>query len=752
MLHDDADSGTECGLGAFDFHFPVPILVKETSTMWRTQTNRPSARLAILLVGLLVTVLAGSSTANAAGLLVADKGSGGILQIKEQDVRVTINNGIAVTEVDQVFVNTENRVVEALYTFPVPKHASVSNFSMWIAGKEMIGEVVEKERARQIYESYKQVRRDPGLLEQVDYKRFEMRIFPIPAGAEQRVHVTYCQELDFDHDRASYVYPLATVTQTNINQTTTGRFSFNLDVKSQVPITAMKSSSHADQLVTVPHADRHYWQASLETKQADLSRDLVIGLELERPATGIDLIASKTSQEDGYFQLTVTAGKELESKLKGSDYVFVLDISGSMMHDGKLGLSRGAIDAFVQSLGDDDRFEVITFNIAATPLFGSITPVSADTRKQASDFLATRKAMGGTVLQPAIEAAYRYYNADRQLNVVVLSDGMTEQREQTELLKLIKQRPTGSSVFCVGVGNEVNRPLLGQLASETGGLATFLSSGDDFEAQALAFRRKLTRPAATNVKISFTGVDVYDLEPATLPNLYYGQPVRMYGRYKKNGPAKVQLNADVLGAPLAQSIDINLPGLDATNPEIERMWAWHRVDRLMADGRRDGNGGRVDEIVRLSEGYSIANEYASFIVLENDSEYQRWKIDRRNAIRVGRDRSAQLAVRQKLESLRRQTAGQVGPNQTSPVANKQTINNESLASAANSASPQNVNPSINSPQRPNNFPPDASTAQRSSGGGGGGGAIDPITAVIGAGLAGFAWRNRKRRGGSPTAA
>ena len=68
----------------------------------------------------------------------------------------------------QVFQNTEDRQVEALYTFPVPKGASVANFSMWINGKEMVGEVVEKKRAREIYDSYKRRRRDPGLLEQVE--------------------------------------------------------------------------------------------------------------------------------------------------------------------------------------------------------------------------------------------------------------------------------------------------------------------------------------------------------------------------------------------------------------------------------------------------------------------------------------------------------------------------------------------------------------------------------------------------------
>jgi Ca-activated chloride channel family protein len=91
----------------------------------------------------------------AAGLLIADGGFDGRLDIEEQTVNVTINNGIAVTEVTQVFRNKENRQVEALYTFPVPKAASVSNFSMWINGKEMIGEVLEKKRTREIYNSYK---------------------------------------------------------------------------------------------------------------------------------------------------------------------------------------------------------------------------------------------------------------------------------------------------------------------------------------------------------------------------------------------------------------------------------------------------------------------------------------------------------------------------------------------------------------------------------------------------------------------
>ena len=132
-------------------------------------SNRNRLLSFIGLIGLIVVLtFTAPPQSRAAGLLIAEGGFGGVLEIIEHDVSVSINNGIAVTEITQVFRNTENRQVEALYTFPVPKGASVSNFSMWINGQEMIGEVLEKEKAREIYNSYKQRKRDPGLLEQTD--------------------------------------------------------------------------------------------------------------------------------------------------------------------------------------------------------------------------------------------------------------------------------------------------------------------------------------------------------------------------------------------------------------------------------------------------------------------------------------------------------------------------------------------------------------------------------------------------------
>ena len=101
-------------------------------------------------------------------------------------------------------------------------------------------------------------------------------------------------------------------------------------------------------------------------------------------------------------------------------------------------------------------------------------------------------------------------------------------------------------------------------------------------------------------------------------------------------------------------MDIDLSTKDGGNSEIERMWASARVQRLLAN-ERAGKGSMRDEIVRLCEGYSIVSIYASMLVLENDAEFKRWKIQQRNAVRISRDRGAVDAVRADLAKLRKAT-------------------------------------------------------------------------------------------------
>jgi len=164
------------------------------------------------------------------------------------------------------------------------------------------------------------------------------------------------------------------------------------------------------------------------------------------------------------------------------------------------------------------------------------------------------------------------------------------------------------------------------------------------------------------VRITLQGADAYDIEPRQLPNLYHGMPLRMYGRYRTAGPAKVRVQAEINGAAFDQTIDVNLPSREEANAE-NRADVGLAEDRSLVE-RGDLSGSRaraVDEIIRLGEGYSIVTEYTSFIVLENDAEYQRWKIDRRNLLRLARDRKQQQSLHAELALVRERALADFGP-------------------------------------------------------------------------------------------
>jgi Ca-activated chloride channel family protein len=524
-----------------------------------------------------------------------------------------------------------------------------------------------------------------------------MRIFPIGPDADQKVEITYYQELDYDRDVATYVYPLATVTRKGVDSRATAKFAIGFDVKSAVPIIELESPSHGQAFAVAKHSDS-YWQANLETTGGSLAQDVVMACRIARPQTGMDLITSRRDGEEGFFCLTLTAGEEVAQKQDSMDYVFVVDASGSMADSGKLLLSKDAVHAFLNELGDEDRFEVMTFNVTPSLAFGQLQAGSAANKQRAMAYLSGQAARGGTVLQPAITTAYKFASNDRPLNVVILSDGLTEQQERQILLQQIQNRPGNTRVFCIGVGNDVNRPLLEQLAEDSGGLSAFISPGDNFARQAGAFRQKLKRPFATNLEIKFAGVDVTEVEPAVLPNLYYGAPVKLYGRYRGSGTKEVTLRGSVNGVEIKQAAQLDFPKADGANPEINRMWAWHRIDGLLKNADRKGDrAASIPEIVRLGEDFSIVTEYTSFLVLENDAEYQRWKIARRNLESTGRDRQAQARLREQLDGIRNKALANLGPQAAEPELQTKAVRLASASPTINQPTPAS-SPQTQSPR------------------------------------------------------
>ena len=163
------------------------------------------------------------------------------LTVKYHRVTVDIVDQAAVTSIDQVFINNHHREIEGTYIFPLPAGASISEFSMYIGGKKVEGEILDKNRARRIYEDIVRRMKDPALLEYVGRNMFRARVYPIPAKGEKRIQISYSEIVKSEANLVHYVYPLNTE---RFSLHPIEQVSISVRVSSKIPISSIYSPSH----------------------------------------------------------------------------------------------------------------------------------------------------------------------------------------------------------------------------------------------------------------------------------------------------------------------------------------------------------------------------------------------------------------------------------------------------------------------------------------------------------------------------
>jgi Ca-activated chloride channel family protein len=183
------------------------------------------------------------SLSHAAGMLTPKGADYQPMQSREHHANVVLNNGFAMTEVSQTFFNPNDRSLEAVYTFPLPQHASLSEVTVYAGEQEIHGEVVTRQQAQQIYQEARAHGRDAGLASKRGFQAFDFVVSPVPARGETRVHCVYYQPLAIDTGVGRYLYTLedggtndagASFWQTNT--TVEHAFSLRLELKSASPV------------------------------------------------------------------------------------------------------------------------------------------------------------------------------------------------------------------------------------------------------------------------------------------------------------------------------------------------------------------------------------------------------------------------------------------------------------------------------------------------------------------------------------
>lgn len=642
-------------------------------------------RYALLSVGILMGTAISAAESSAAGLLSPSDGTTPPLVIQNQAVRVTVEDGYAITAVEQVFRNPHGKDFEAIYSFPVPKKAAVSGFTYWIDGKPVTGEVLAKKKAREVYEEEKKAGREAALTEQDSHKTFDISVTPVRAGKDVRVRLTYIQPAHIDTSIGRYVYPLeeggvddAKLAFWTANEEVAGQFSFDLHLRSSYPVAALRLPKHPqavvtqvsdrewrvhmdnrggksiaptpdaadsdrdDKVIAVPTRPKHSIdegeavtpvRAAAASPSLRLDTDIVVyWRQAENLPGSVDLVAHRPDPDKpGTFMMVLTPGDDLKPIIEGRDWVFVLDKSGSMkrkFHTLTEGVARG-----VSKLRPVDRFRIVLFDQTASELTSGFLSATPENVKKAVTLLDNVQPNRGTNLFDGLKLGLNFVESDRTTAILLVTDGVANVGETRKKAFLKLVRKADVRLFTFVMGNSANRPLLTGMTRASGGTSIRISNSDDIVGAVMSATSKVTHEALHKVGIKISGVRTSDLTPERLGSLYRGEQLVVFGKYRGDGEAKVSLSGLISGTPRTYTTRFDFPRTAGLNPEIERLWAFSAIEAQLQDIEDFGeNNDRKQVVTELGVEYGLVTPYTSMVVVR-DEVFARHGVERRNQAR-----------------------------------------------------------------------------------------------------------------------
>jgi Ca-activated chloride channel family protein len=363
--------------------------------------------------------------------------------------------------------------------------------------------------------------------------------------------------------------------------------------------------------------------------------------------------------------MTVTPGDDLGPITEGRDWLFILDISGSM--DGKFHSLLEGVDQGLNSLDPGDRFRIFLFNRQARELTPGFEYATAANVRHYLEAVSQVQPGSGTNLYAGLKLGMDALDADRSSALVLVTDGvanvgMTERRDFLDLLEKHDVR-----LFTFVMGNSANRPLLESMANVSNGFAMNVSNSDDIAGKLMEATSKLTHEALHDVDVRFTGVKVRDLTPERIGSLYRGQQLVIFGHYWGEGEATVILDGRVSGRDRSYTTSFEFPRTADLHPEIERLWAFAKIEDLQKQLDYFGQGADLEQaITDIAVENGLVTDYTSMIVLRKE-RFEELGIKRLNKARVEKEQLAQQerAVR----SVRDNRVDKQQPMYTQPRAN-----------------------------------------------------------------------------------
>jgi Ca-activated chloride channel family protein len=583
------------------------------------------------------------------------------LEIRSHRVDVTIAAQIATTHIDQIFHNPQEWTVEGTYIFPIPDGATIDAFTMEVDGEPVEAEILSADEARRIYDDIVREQRDPALLEYIGRGAIRASVFPIPPGEDRRIAIAYREVLTADAGLVRYAYPLNTE---RFSATPLEQVSVHVEVESAEPVQAVYSPTHD---IAVDREGARHVSAGWEASDVTPATDFELMYSVGEQAIGASLISYRDPDTgEGTFLLLAAPGVEVDQPAVAKDVIVVLDTSGSMEGE-KIEQAKTALTYVLEHLNPEDRFTIVEFSTGVRLYDRDLQPAAEaeDTVQWVSDLEAT----GGTDINRALLETMAMVEPDRPSYVLFLTDGLPTEGEVEIPAILANAReaaPANVRLFTFGVGYDVDTVLLDTLVQEHHGSSAYVEPGERLDETVSAFYARVSTPLLTDVELEVDGVDVEEVYPQPLPDIFAGTQLVVTGTYRDGGPATIRLFGEVNGERqtfVYEDIAFRDEGGDAFLP---RLWATRKIGYLLTEIRLHGEDPElVDAIVDLSIRYGIVTPYTSYLITEDDILTEAGRADAAEEVAAS---AAPVATGEAAVAQSRTVGGMAGSDTAAPVS------------------------------------------------------------------------------------
>jgi Ca-activated chloride channel family protein len=553
------------------------------------------------------------------------------LPLEDTHVDVAVAGVIADVTVTQRYKNDGKRPISAKYVFPASTRAAVHGMRMVIGNRAYEAKIKEREQAKKEYEAHKEAGKNAALLEQDRPNVFTMSVANVMPGDHIDVTLRYTELLVPADGTYEFVYPTVVGPRYSNEpalrapsadkfvaspylaegKAPTSTFELAGTLSEGIPVRKIASPSHQ---IGETWENANFAKFSLDGSEKNGgNRDFILNYALAGDAiqSGLSLFDGGTEK---FFSVVVEPPARVRpEQIPPREYVFVLDVSGSM-EGFPLDTAKRVLRELAGTLRPVDKFNVLLFSGASYLIAPKSMSASPENVAAALKAIDKERGGGGTELLPALQTALGLPQETKMSRTfVVMTDGYIEADKGA--IDLVRSHLGDANVFSFGIGTSVNRYLIEGIAKAGQGEPFVVTDPSEAPKAAARFRDYIGAPVLTQVKAKYDGFDAYDVDPVAIPDVFAARPVIVFGKYR--GAAKGTITVSGIGGtgPYEQRFDVSQTVPRPENRALTFLWARSRIGNLSDFGFGEPTDADKAGITALGLKYNLLTAYTSFIAV-----------------------------------------------------------------------------------------------------------------------------------------